>query len=123
MVVADTALTRASLRVALADMVLTAVLATPRQLATAESRRLRHHLCGPDTAQKIVPTTVLNATGCSVDANFATVVAAVADLAADTVAVAAAAVDALAIQTADAVADLPTVAVADLLTAPHLPTT
>ena len=93
------------------------MLATPHQLATEESPRLPHHLCGPNTAQKIAHTTVLNATGCSVDASFATVVAAVADLAADTVAVAAAAVDALAIQTADAVADLPTVAVADLPTA------
>ena len=92
---ADTVPTRASLRAALADMVLTAVLATLHQLATAESLRPPHHLCGPDTAQKIVHTTVLNATGCSVDANFATVVAVVAD----------SAVDALAIQ-ADAVAGL-----------------
>ena len=110
-VAADTVRTRASSRAALADMVLTAVLATPRQLATEESRRLRHLLCGPDTAQKIVHTTVLNATVCSVDANFATVVVADADLAA----VAAVAADALAIQVV--------AAVADLLTVPHLRTT
>ena len=100
-VAADTARTRASLRAALADMALTAVLATPHQLATEESPRLPHHLCGPDTAQKIAHITVLNATGCSVDASFATVVVADADLAA----VAAVAVDPLAIQV-DAVADL-----------------
>ena len=110
---ADTVPTRASLRAALADMVLTAVLATLHQLATAESLRPPHHLCGPDTAQKIVHTTVLNATGCSVDANFATAAA----VAADSVA----AVDALAIQ-ADAVADLPTAAVAVLLSVLHRPT-